>query len=86
MFLSDLFEDIKRLRKENGIEQSTITITRTLKRKIIDTFLKEISIYPNGKYLIVHLNDVNPCQYLVAVLKDKGLKVTSVRKLFFAIN
>ena len=86
MFLSDLFEDIKRLRKENGIEQSTITITRTLKRKIIDTFLKEISIYLNGKYLIVHLNDVNPCQYLVAVLKDKGLKVTSVRKLFFAIN
>ena len=53
---------------------------------MIDTFLEEISLYPNGKYLIVQLSNVNPCQYIAAVLNGKGLKVTSARKLFFAIN
>ena len=86
MLLSDLFEDIERLCEKNGIEESIITITRTLKRKITDTFPEGISIYPNGKYLNMQLNDVNPCHYLVTVLKDKGLKVTSNGKLFFAIN
>ena len=47
LFLSDLLEHIKRLCQKNGIEESIITITRTLKRKILDTFPKEISFYPN---------------------------------------
>ena len=84
--ISDLLEDIKCLRQENGIEESIIAITRTLKRKMIDTFPEEISLYPNGKYLIVQLSNVNPCQYIAAVLNGKGLKVTSARKLFFTIN
>ena len=86
LLLIDLFEDIKRLCEKNGIEESIITITRSLKRKIIDNFPEKISFYTNWKYLIVHSNDVNSCHYLVAVLKDKGLKVTSAGKLFFAIN
>ena len=53
---------------------------------MIDTFPEEISLYPNGKYLIVQLSNVNPCQYIAAVLNGKGLKVTSARKLFFTIN
>ena len=84
--ISDLLEDIKCLHQENGIEESIITITRTLKKKMIDTFPEEISLYPNGKYLIVQSSNVNPCQYIVAVLNGKGLKVTSARKLFFTIN
>ena len=84
--ISDLLEDIKCLRQENGIEESIITITRTLKKKMIDTFPEEISLYPNRKYLIVKSSIVNPCQYIVAVLNGKGLKVTSARKLFFTIN
>ena len=44
--LSDL-QDIKRFRGENGIEESIITYTRTLERKIIDTLPEEISFYPN---------------------------------------
>ena len=84
--ISDLLEDIKCLRQENGIEESIITITRTLKKEMIDTFPEEISLYPNGKYLIVQSSNVNPCQYIVAVLNGKGLKVTSARKLFFTIN
>ena len=36
--------------------------------------------------MIVHSKDVNSYHYLVAVLKDKGLKVTSAKKLCFAIN
>ena len=84
--ISDFLEDVKCLRQENGIRESIITIPRTLKRKIIDTFSEKISLYTNGKYFIVQSNNVNPCQFIVAVLNDKGLKVTSNRKLFFAIN
>ena len=68
LLLGNLLEDIKRLCKKNGLEKSIITITRTLKRKLIDTVPEEISFYSNEKYLIVHLNDVNPCHCLVAVL------------------
>ena len=72
--------------KEHGIEKPMITITRTLKRNIIDTFPEEILFYSNGKYLIVQSSSVNPCQHIAAVLKGKSLKVTSARKLFFATN
>ena len=84
--ISDLLKDIKCLRQENSIEESIITITRTLKRKMIDTFPEEISLHPNGKYLTVQSSNVNPCQYIVAVLNGKGLKVISARKLLFTIN
>ena len=86
--ISDLLEDIKCLRQENGIEVSIITSTRILKRKMIDAFTlsKEISLYPNGKCLIVQSSNVISCQYILAVLNGKGLKVTTARKLFFTIN
>ena len=70
LLLSDLLEDIKRPCEKNGIEEYIITIARTLKRKIIDTFPEEISFCTNGKYLTVHSNDVNLCHYLLAVLKN----------------
>ena len=54
---NDLLEDIKRL-----CEANSGTNTRTLKRKIIDTFPQENSFYSNGKYFIVHSSDVNHCQ------------------------
>ena len=47
-FLSDLVEDIKRLRDEIGTEESIITITRTLKKKILNTFPEEILFYRMG--------------------------------------
>ena len=50
ILLRDLLEDIKRFCEYHGTEESVITITRTLKKKIIDTFPEEISFYPNGKY------------------------------------
>ena len=81
-----MLEDVKCLRQENSIEESIITIARTLKRKMIGTFPEEISLHPNGKYLTLQSSNVNPCQYIVAVLNGKDLKVTSARKLFFAIN
>ena len=46
--LSDLLEDIKRLRDEISAEESIITITRTLKRKILNTFPEEILFYQMG--------------------------------------
>ena len=70
LFLSDLLKDIKRPFEKNGIEEYFITIYKTLKRKIIDTFPKEISFCTNGKYLTVHSNDVNLYHYLLAVLKN----------------
>ena len=80
--LNDLLEDIKCLCEENGIKESLITNTRTLKRKIIDTLPGEISFYTNGKYFIIHSGDVNPCQYIVAVLKGKGLRDGHTTKSF----
>ena len=46
--LSDLLEDIKRLRDEISAEESIITITRTLKRKILNIFPEEILFYRMG--------------------------------------
>ena len=84
--ISDLLEYIKCLRQENGIEESIIRTTKTLKRKMIDTFSEENPLYPNGKYLIVQSSNANPYQYIAAVLNGKGLNVTSAGKLFFTIN
>ena len=88
LLISALPEDVKCLLQENNIEESIITTTRTLKRKIIDTFTlsNEISLYPNEKYLIVQSSNSNPSEYIVAVLNDEGLKVTSTRKPVFAIK
>ena len=58
--VSDLLEDIKCLRQENGIEESIIAITRTLKREMMDTFTLSKEI--------VQSSNVNLCQYIVAVL------------------
>ena len=64
--LSDLLEDIKRLSEVNGLREPIMSNTRTLKRRIIDNFSKD-------EYLIVHSSDVNPCEYVLAILKGKGL-------------
>ena len=58
--ISDLLEDIKCLHQENGIEESIIAITRTLKREMMDTFTLSKEI--------VQSSNVNLCQYIVAVL------------------
>ena len=70
--LSDPLEDIKRLTELSGLMKPIISNTRTLKRRIIDMFSDNISFYPKDKYLIVHSSDVNPCEYVLAILKGKG--------------
>ena len=42
---------------------------------MIEPFPEEISLYLNGKYLIVQSSNANPCQYIVAVLNGKGLNL-----------
>ena len=46
--LSDLLEDIKRLCGENGIEESMITNSRTLKQKLLTPFLKKFRFIQTG--------------------------------------
>ena len=79
--LSDLLEDIKRLSELSGLAECIISNVRTLKR-IIDTFSDDISFFPKCKYLIVHSSDVNPCEYVLAILKGKGLKDYDIIKSF----
>ena len=55
LFSSAIYLNISNFSEENGIEESIITINKTSKRKITDTFSKEISFYPNEKYLIVQV-------------------------------
>ena len=59
-----------------------ISNTRTLKRKIIDRFSDNISVYPEEKYLIVHSSNIDPCEYVLAILKGKGLKDYEIIKSF----
>ena len=67
LFSQAIYLNISNVSEENGIEESIVTINKTLKRKIIDTFPEEISVYPSGKYLIVHSSNKNPCHFIVVV-------------------
>ena len=58
-----------------------LNTSTSLKRKIIETFHEVILFDPNGKCLIVHSGDVNPYQFIVAILRDKALKVPCARTL-----
>ena len=46
LFSSAICLKISNVFEENGIEESIISVKKTLKRKIIDTFPEEISFYP----------------------------------------
>ena len=63
-------------------EEPVITNIGTFKRKTIDTFAEEISFYPNRKYLVVHLSDINPCTTILGVMKNNKLKDDDIIKLF----
>ena len=80
--LSDLLEDIKRLSELNGLMEFIISNKRTLKRRIIDKFSDDISFYSKDKYLIVHSSGINPSEYVLAILKEKGLKDYDIIKSF----
>ena len=54
--------------------ESIISNTITLKRRIIDKFSEYISFYPKYKYLRVNSSNFNSCEYVLAILKGKGLK------------
>ena len=66
---------------ERGDHFKALNTSTSLKIKIIETFHEEILFYSNGKYLIVYSGDLNPCQFIVAILRDKALKVSSARTL-----
>ena len=78
--LSDLVEDIKRLSELSRLTEPIILNKRTLERGIIDKFSDDISFCPKGKYLIVH--NVDPFEYVLAILKGKGLKDYDITKSF----
>ena len=86
LFSSAIYLNISTVSKENGIEASIITVNKTLKRKIINTFPEELLFYPNGKYLIVQSSSINPSHFIVGVLRGKGLKVSYARKLLFGLS
>ena len=86
LFSSAIYLNISTVSKENRIEESINTVNKTLKRKILDTFPEELLFYLNGKYLIVQSSSINPCHFVVGVLRGKGLKVSYARKLLFGLN
>ena len=61
----------ERLSKLNELAEPIIPNTRTI---ISDKISDDICSYPKDKYLIVHKNDVNPCEYVLTILTGKGLK------------
>ena len=66
---------------KRGDHFEALNTSTSLKRKIIETFHEKMLLYPN-EYLIVYSGDVNPCQFIVAILRDKALKVFSARTLW----
>ena len=86
LFSSAIYLNISNFPEENGIEESIITINKTSKRKITDTFLKKFHFIQMENTWLYKSSTINPCQFILAVLKGKDLKVTSARKLFYGIN
>ena len=41
-----------------------------------------ISFFPSGKYLIVHVSDINPCEYGIAALHGCGLRDDDIPRSF----
>ena len=68
-----VLEDIKRLSELSEMTEPIIEY-KNIERRIIDKFTDDISLYPKDKYLIVHSGNVNPCEYVLAILEGKGLK------------
>ena len=77
-----MLRDIEVLSEENGLEDSVIKTTSTLKRKINETYSDEISFFPKGKFLLVHSSDMNPCEYSVATLHGYGLRDDDLARSF----
>ena len=44
-----------------------------------------LSFYNKGKYLIVHCSNMYPCEYPIAVLKDKKKKKNDITRSFGAL-
>ena len=55
-----------------GIE-SPIKQTKYLRNELQRRFPDEIDFAPVGKYIIVYMSDMNPCEYSIATLKGQGL-------------
>ena len=70
--LSDLLVDVNNLCSDYELDEPIITNTKQLKRKLVE-HVGDIIFFPNGKYVIVHASDINPCHYKVATIKGKGI-------------
>ena len=66
--LSDLLKDIKCSSVLNALTEHVLSNARTLKRRIINKFSDDISLQ------VFHSSDVNPREYVLPILKGKGLK------------
>ena len=80
--LNELLEDVKVLSDEEGLPCPPISHTSTLKRRLIKEFNEALSFFPNGKFLLVHSSDVNPCQYAIAALHGCGLRDEDLARSF----
>ena len=69
--------------RHNGILMS---LPLLVAETIIDKFSNDISFYQKDKYLIVHSSDINACEYVPVILKDKGLNDYDTNKSFREMN
>ena len=65
--------------RHNGILMS---LPLLVAETIIDKFSNDISFYQKDKYLIVHSSDINACEYVPVILKEKGLNDYDTIKSF----
>ena len=61
---------------------TTVSLPLLVAETIIDKFSNDISFYQKDKYLIVHSSDINACEYVPVILKEKGLNDYDTIKSF----
>ena len=79
--LSDLLRDWMTFCEDRQLD-STITQSHKLKEIVLERFPDSIGFFRSGKYLIVHSQYINPCEYSVSTLKGHGMRDTDIIRSF----
>lgn len=56
--------------------------TRSLKRKLLQEFNNNLGFFSTGRHVIVHVADINPCEFTVATLRGHRLRDNDLTKAF----
>lgn len=80
--LVNLLDDIIDMSEEEGLEESCIKHTTTMKSLLQTRFQDKLSFHKVGRNVMVYASDVNPCIYVAATLIGSGLRDRDLTRAF----